>query len=429
VETGNWEKYMMSILKITLSVLLIALVNTGVQLQENATPSPGVIYVTAVAWSPDGSKIAAVGIQDNGAKGYIRIVDVASNEILVSFEPEPGGFSSVSWSPEGQWIAVGGYDQVIWIIDVATGQHIASLFGHRATVTDIDWSPDGKQLVSSGNWDGLSILWDMETYQQIRVIEEGNLFPYSIAFRPQSQQTAVGGEGGIRIYSKNGEQNPIWKFKNLNVATLKWNQSGSKMVFGTQTFPSITNPDLKFFSQIYIVDVDGEGNALASFATTSATVFGIDWLEKSGLIATHSIEGIVSVWDAATGQPLSQYEGTTIYPSHLNFSPYGGRLAYATPINALKPTATSGLLDSGIAIVVPVPSLKRIGSIAAECIADGSDASDKPYLLQHNRMSQLTRKNLPGFITQIEALPEGAIPAACAADLIAVAEAVIAHGE
>jgi hypothetical protein len=44
-------------------------------------------------------------------------------------------------------------------------------------------------------------------------------------------------------------------------------------------------------------------------------------------------------------------------------------------------------------------------------------------------VTSLTLDALPGYIAQVEALPEGSIPPACAADLIAVAEAVMAEGE
>src|SRR5690606_36911363 len=116
---------------------------------------------------------------------------------LYSVDPDPGGFTSVAWSPDDRLIAVGGYDQVVWVFDVEARPHVTSLRGHQSTVSAVDWNAEGTQLVSTGNWDGLTILWDMTAYEQIRVVEEGSLFPLAVEFSPDGQAIAVGGEGGI----------------------------------------------------------------------------------------------------------------------------------------------------------------------------------------------------------------------------------------
>jgi hypothetical protein len=41
-----------------------------------------------------------------------------------------------------------------------------------------------------------------------------------------------------------------------------------------------------------------------------------------------------------------------------------------------------------------------------------------------NRLAPDSLDALPDFVAQVESLPEGAIPAACRADLLAVAEAL-----
>jgi hypothetical protein len=54
-----------------------------------------------------------------------------------------------------------------------------------------------------------------------------------------------------------------------------------------------------------------------------------------------------------------------------------------------------------------------------------ADSLEAIEFLSSEAVEALTVEMLPNFITEIEALPEGAIPAGCAADLIAVAEAII----
>lgn len=75
--------------------------------------------------------------------------------------------------------------------------HVATLWGHQATVSSIDWNPDGTRLISGGNWDGLVILWDMNTYEQIHSIYIGN--PWSVAFSPDGERVAIGSQSGLFV--------------------------------------------------------------------------------------------------------------------------------------------------------------------------------------------------------------------------------------
>jgi WD40 repeat protein len=413
-------------MKVEILIMLVILLARHVYAQSNHGQETDRIYVNAVAWSHDGSKIAAVGIRQPATQGYLRVMDVDTGRTLYQLDPNPGGFTSVVWSPDDRFIAAGGYDQVIWVIDVKSGNHQATLGGHQATVTGLDWSPDGSTLVSSGSWDGLVILWDMTAYQKIRNLEEGNLFPFTVAFSPDGKRIAIGGEGGLRIRSVNDEQlNPPWYFRELNVAALKWSHDGKRIAFGTQTFPSITNPNLKPAAQLYVID-SHDGTTLSNWPTEDETIYGLAWSPDDRLIATHSVDGVVRIWEVTTGTERESFPGTTQYPTGISFSPYGGRVAYASTIRAdtaVSPTTQAGVegavqvfANSGVQIVVPAPSLDRLRAIANACGLSTTVEQSLP--------TQATADSLKNFMTVIQALPAGTIPPACAADLIAVTQAI-----
>jgi WD40 repeat protein len=409
-------------------LLIITVFSLSSYAQAISAQDDNLVYVTAVAWSNDGSKIAAVGIKPPGTQGYIRVLDIQTGNTLYELNPSPGGFSSVVWSPDDRFIAMGGYDQVIQIIDVQSLTLVASLQGHQSTVTAVDWNRDGTQLVSSGNWDGLTLLWDVTTYKQSHIVESGNLFPTHVSFSPDGQRIAVGGEGGIRIYASNGstDENPSWYFKDLNIGALAWNSDGSRIAFGTQTFPSVTNPNVKPAAQLYIFD-SINGTQLSNWLTEDETVTGIAWSPDQNLIATDSLDSVIKIWDATSGERLESFIGnrlnTTRYPRHISFSPYGGRLAYgsAIPSEAIvssePQTDDAGavsLAGGAIQIVVPAPSRERLQAIAVACNA--------PAPVQEALAAQT--ESINDLAAQVEALPEGTIPPACAADLIAVANAL-----
>lgn len=115
----------MTIFRAGVIFLLASLFTVSMSAQE--TPEPDLIYVTAVAWSHDGSKIAAVGIRQPGTHGYLRVIDVQTGAVVFQLDPIPGGYTSVAWSPDDRYIAAGGYDQVIWVSDFEARAYVTPL--------------------------------------------------------------------------------------------------------------------------------------------------------------------------------------------------------------------------------------------------------------------------------------------------------------
>jgi hypothetical protein len=74
------------------------------------------------------------------------------------------------------------------------------------------------------------------------------------------------------------------------------------------------------------------------------------------------------------------------------------------------------LAGGAVRIVVPAPSLERLQAIADACSA--------PAAVEQSLTADIQAGQLTDFVARVEALPVGVIPPACAADLIAVAEAL-----
>ncbi|MBC8100318.1 MAG: hypothetical protein H7Y11_12810 [Armatimonadetes bacterium] len=414
----------MHIGKVILLIVIVFLVpEIHAQVSISISDEEDQVYVTAVAWSHEGSKIVSVGLQFGGLRGFLQVFDLATNETLYMLHPEPGGFASVAWSPDDRYIAAGGYDQVIWVIDVIAREHVATLQGHQSTVSAVNWNVDGTRLVSGGNWDQFVVLWDMTTYTELRRIEAGDI--RSVAYSPDNRQIAVGSLFGLGIFPASldtsgiNEPLPMW-FSSLDIASVAWSHDGTRIAFGTLTTPSVTNPNMQRLARVYVLNRNN-GTLLKDFATQTEAIFGLTWSPDDQLIATYSIDGSVNVWDVPSGVELGQFAGTNVFPADLNFSPYGGRLAYGLAINPAQQRQGASLLSHGIAIVVPISSLDRLNTIADACLRDANTS-----LVPHNTVLRAeSAAELPALITQVEALPAEAIPAACAADLVAVARAII----
>jgi len=73
---------------------------------------------------------------------------------------------AVAWHPDGIRLAVAGSDPRIQIWDAAAKRKLATLEGHVEQVTNLSFHPDGG-LLASASWEGVLRLWDSATGRQL----------------------------------------------------------------------------------------------------------------------------------------------------------------------------------------------------------------------------------------------------------------------
>ncbi|MCY7402432.1 MAG: hypothetical protein LH477_16020 [Nocardioides sp.] len=155
--------------------------------------------VTAVAYSPDGSLVAAATLGSGGAGG-VRVWSVSDAAEEVSFETV-GEVHRLAFAPDGNQIASAGNGPVE-VHELTSGRAEELESGEGGTVA---WSADGASLAGTGP-DGQPVVWGTATWEQRAELPGVRL--HEAAFAPDSDVLALTAldETAVTLWSTGGTQ-------------------------------------------------------------------------------------------------------------------------------------------------------------------------------------------------------------------------------
>ena len=153
----------------------------------------GYKFARSLSYSPDGKFLAAAGIDK-----AVVVWDVDSGKIVLHLS-ELEGAETIDYSPDGSTIAVAGIDGNIRLVDTKNKKVTATLKGHNGKILSIAFSPCGN-ILASGGVDKSLRLWHLDGKQQIALFEGHNAPIFRIAFSHSGQNMASASTNEIKLW-------------------------------------------------------------------------------------------------------------------------------------------------------------------------------------------------------------------------------------
>lgn len=162
--------------------------------------------IRAVAFSPDGNRLAVAG-GPSGRYGEIKIWDVtaAAPKLVTTINGHTDSILAIAFSPDGGTLASGSYDKLVKLWNVADGKLTATLKEHSDAVYAVAFMPNGTELVSAAG-DRTVKIWNVSTGKRLFTVSDSLDAVYTAAVHPSGRWfAAAGADRMIRTWAWNGD--------------------------------------------------------------------------------------------------------------------------------------------------------------------------------------------------------------------------------
>ncbi len=379
-------------------------------------------YPTKLTWSPNGNNIMVSG------HGFVQVIDVINGSTILDINLGPYDVPRHEWNSNGNLISFT-YNNIVSVWDITTRVlvnefNLIPLTG--GFIVDFDWYHNNNILVFIERSDGTQYLTTIDPLTaQVHNQPITTLYRVSeIDISPDNRYISIRqGARYLQIWDAEQLVNLYEFYSGEDTLLIRsaWSSDSTQIVIAYYN-GVIKIWDLVIHPNRSIAFTE----SLSFISEPEARIRSIYWsLDNSQIMIINDFAEI-RIFDSQTETQL--YTSGQATSNAANFSPFGGQLAYtnrfALPqeegFTREEIRTANGVQrqfdNTFVQIVIPDPSLDRLQTIA--------DACNAPLAIEQSLTADIETNQLSNLITQLESLPTDAIPPACAADLIAVAEAI-----
>ena len=253
--------------------------------------------------------------------------DSTSSDTLVVFKQEliahTKDLEACSFSPNGKWLATGGWDKNVKLISMDTsdfGTVKKTFEGNQSAVNKLVFSPNNELIASAGK-DFVTRVWDIKTEEMLFESYENKKEITDIHFTPDSKFIMTSSEDGtIRLYDLYKQENNVTpKFIDYKSPILDMEPTKSGKTFVVASTKSVIDV------------IDFKGRVSMSLSGHTAQVNTVEFSPTKRWLASGSDDNNVIIWKLANKQALFTLSGHKWHVSSVTWS-YDERYLISTSI-------------------------------------------------------------------------------------------------
>jgi len=149
--------------------------------------------------SPDGRRLA-VACGQPGRYGEARVIDLESKSVLGSFARTGNVCFAARFSPTGDRLAIASADAAVRIVSITGGKELHAITSHSDWVTALAWSNDGKRLATASR-DKTAKVFDTGSGKSLITFDDHDGEVRGVAFHADGKRVwSIGGDGKLRLW-------------------------------------------------------------------------------------------------------------------------------------------------------------------------------------------------------------------------------------
>ncbi len=275
--------------------------------------------IISLSFSPDGRFLAL-----SDSNRTIQIWDASTMRIIMLFRGHTDWVRSIDFSPNGQILASGSDDRTVKLWSVSNGQYMVTLQGHKDRVRSVSFSPDGT-MIASGSHDQTIKIWSASDGRCINTLKKHSDKVETISFSPDGTMLASGShDQTIKIWSVNNGQcaNTLLGHRN-KVETISFSPDGTMLASGSH------DQTIKIWSV-------NNGQCITTLLGHDNWVRSVTFNPSGKTLASASQNQTIKLWSVNDGQCIDTIQGYNNGIQSIIFSPDGKLIASGSENQTVK---------------------------------------------------------------------------------------------